>query len=76
MNFGMISRYMKDYEDSTVKGTAHLQDLDSWQQAAQVSANPLLSYRMIRRFSNEFDVFGAHVNQYLEGSMSHISLII
>lgn len=41
---------------------------DAWQKATQVASNPLTSYRMVRRFSHEFDAFGAHVNQYLEGS--------
>jgi hypothetical protein len=64
---------MKDYEESSIKGTDHLPpEADSWQKATQISSNPLLSYRMIRRFSNEFDVFGAHLNQYLEGSKSQL----
>ncbi|OXA50064.1 Prolyl 4-hydroxylase subunit alpha-2 [Folsomia candida] len=65
----MAEAYLTDYEDSTIKGTEHLADADEWTKASQVSSNPLMSYRMVRRFANEFDVFGAHVNQYLEGKL-------
>jgi hypothetical protein len=65
----LADNYLKDYEDSTVKGTEHLgPDADLWKKASQVSSNPIMSYRMVRRFVNEFDNFGAHVNQRMEES--------
>lgn len=70
----LAEAYLADYEDSSVKGTeAFGPGTDEWQKASEVSSNPLLSYRMVRRFANEFDVFGAHVNQYLEGSKDFIA---
>jgi len=60
-------RYLKDYEDSSIKGTAHMpEDVDPWQRATQVAAHPITAYRMVRRFATEFDAIGSHVSQQLE----------
>ncbi|ODN03759.1 Prolyl 4-hydroxylase subunit alpha-2 [Orchesella cincta] len=64
---GMIHAYLQDYEDSSIRGTAHMpEDVDPWQRATQIAAHPITAYRMVRRFATEFDAIGSHVSQQLE----------
>lgn len=74
MRFLFFFRYLKDYEDSTLKGTSHLpENTDPWQRAAEATFHPLIAYRMVRRFSHEFQKFVIHIHQSLESSTEFIS---
>lgn len=67
----LLFRYLKDYEDSTLKGTRHLpENTDPWQKAAEATFHPLMAYRMVRRFSHEFQRFVNHMHLSLESRMN------
>ncbi|ODM91854.1 Lovastatin diketide synthase LovF [Orchesella cincta] len=60
-------KYMKDYEDSSIKATAHLPvDATEWEMATEIASHPIAAYRMVRRFATDFYAIGTHVNKKLE----------
>ncbi|KAJ6641485.1 Prolyl 4-hydroxylase subunit alpha-2 [Pseudolycoriella hygida] len=66
----LAEAYLKDYEDSTLKGTTHLpENSDPWQKAAEATIHPLIAYRMVRRFSKEFQNFVFHMEHHSENKM-------
>ncbi|XP_037036079.1 prolyl 4-hydroxylase subunit alpha-2-like isoform X1 [Bradysia coprophila] len=66
----LAQAYLKDYEDSTLKGTNHLpKNADPWQRAGEATTHPLMAYRMVRRFSKEFQSFVLNLDQVLENKM-------
>lgn len=58
---------MHDYEDSSLKLTAHLpKDACPVLKATEIAAHPIAAYRMIRRFATEFHSIREHISQNLE----------
>jgi len=63
----LAKRYLRDYEDSVLKGTDTLpKDADPWQKAVHTASHPIMAYRMVRRFAQDFYELGTHVNMDLE----------
>lgn len=64
---------MNDYETTAILGTLQVTKLqsqaeeeedseqDPWAKARAIAAHPINSYRMIRRFTKEFDTLAKHI---------------
>ena len=56
--------YIKDYEDSSIKGTKHLDDdPDPFAKPSAVASHPLMAYRLIKRFASEIDALGKEIGR-------------
>jgi len=61
------SRYTGDYEESSIKGTSHLKPGSRDEDHAEVVAsNPILSFRMLSRYAEEFKAVGQHISENAE----------
>jgi hypothetical protein len=59
-----VHSWITDYTESSIKGTAHLptKDIHQWSKAETVAAHPLMTYRMIRRFSHSMKHIVRNIN--------------
>ncbi|CAL8109414.1 unnamed protein product [Orchesella dallaii] len=61
----ILRRFKNDYKDSVLEAVRQTglpeANVDDWGKAQIVSSNPILSYRMIRRFAKDLQAFQDHI---------------
>ncbi len=63
----LVQKYVRDYEKSSILGTTSLGERASTEEKDKVIAqHPILSYRMLSRYANEFQAIGEHISQNAE----------
>jgi hypothetical protein len=60
-----LDRYTKDYGDTSLRATSAFSESDA-EKDTVIASNPILSFRMLNRYANEFLAIGENINQNAE----------
>lgn len=66
---------MKDYEDSSLRGTRRIENTKQQPdaKASTVASHPIMAYRVVRRFSNEMKALEREFERnYEKGKFSYL----
>ncbi|OXA64987.1 Prolyl 4-hydroxylase subunit alpha-1 [Folsomia candida] len=69
----LVKKYTRDYEKSTILGTSFLgESVRNKERDSIISQHPILAFRMLNRYANEFNEIGKHIAENAEQVSSAI----